>query len=597
MLRPGVAGVAAAMLLTITVPASLAYEVPPSPTAASQISSWIGAGLLAAAAGIGFACDEVSAAWRTVAQRVAPLGMAAGAWLLACVVSWLGVVGSPAPGVVSTAAASLAAAALLAAIASCAAAGLRSPSGPTDALFAAIAVAVLLAGAIGVAIGVQQVFAPSSIDGWLVAYPTVAGRASGNLRQSNLLATLLLWAAAVCAWAACRYRGAGALATTAIGLLFISMLLGIVLTASRTGAVGVLLLAAWGAIDRSLRRESRLLLIVAPIAYAVLWWLTDTVSAQGNGGFSGSQRLQETADLSTSRFAIWSQTSELIALSPWTGLGVGEFNFAWTLMEFTSLRPAAFFDHTHNLPLQLIVELGIPLGALVIGLLLYALWRAFVSARDTPGDAGLAKRCAFVMLLLIGVHSLLEYPLWYAYFLFPTAFLWGLCLAPVGASAPAAPGAAPPSPRRLRWPVVAGVLMIAGGLFAAWDYARVSRIFVASDDAPPLEERIRDGRRSVFFAHHADYAWATTSVAPPLEAFRRPTHFLLDTRLMIAWSKALAAHGDVDRARWVAARLAEFKRADAASFFAPCRAPAEPGTPRPFQCEPPERRYTFRDFR
>ena len=39
------------------------------------------------------------------------------------------------------------------------------------------------------------------------------------------------------------------------------------------------------------------------------------------------------------------------------GVGFGEFNLAWTLSEFPS-RPTAFFDHTHNLPLQLLVGAG-----------------------------------------------------------------------------------------------------------------------------------------------------------------------------------------------------------------------------------------------
>ena len=39
--------------------------------------------------------------------------------------------------------------------------------------------------------------------------------------------------------------------------------------------------------------------------------------------------------------------------------------FAWTLTPFPG-RPIAFFDHTHNLPLQLIVELGVPLGLATI---------------------------------------------------------------------------------------------------------------------------------------------------------------------------------------------------------------------------------------
>ena len=588
--------IAIAFTAALLLPLSLAYTVAPSSTVPNQLLAWLTWGVVllafarrhggAPASGLGvrqvcwFAVVVVATsllgfAWGGMTGRAAPVGLLA-PWVLSIVASFVVLMVARSSGDGALARASAA-----------------------DAMRRA----VLITAALGAAVGALQVYAPQWTDGDFLATPPTPGRASGNLRQPNHLATLLLWGIVAATWAfdeAARCRrdamSAGWLAAAPV------LLGGVVLTASRTGAVGVLVLAVWGVVDRRLGRGTRALLALLPLLYALLWWGFDAVSAAdagAGGGFAGTARLHQ-PDISSNRFAIWANTLELIAQNPWTGVGVGEFNFAWTLTQFSRPRPLEFFDHTHNLPLQLIVELGIPLGALVIGLLLYALWRAFVSARDTPGDAGLAKRCAFVMLLLIGVHSLLEYPLWYAYFLFPTAFLWGLCLAPVGASAPAAPaaaGAAPPSRRRLRWPVVAGVLMIAGGLFAAWDYARVSRIFVASDDAPPLEERIRDGRRSVFFAHHADYAWATTSVAPPLEAFRRPTHFLLDTRLMIAWSKALAAHGDVDRARWVAARLAEFKRADAASFFAPCRAPAEPGTPRPFQCEPPERRYTFRDFR
>ena len=33
------------------------------------------------------------------------------------------------------------------------------------------------------------------------------------------------------------------------------------------------------------------------------------------------------------------------------------------------------------------------------------------------------------MVLMVTLHSLLEYPLWYSYFLLPTAFAFGLCLA------------------------------------------------------------------------------------------------------------------------------------------------------------------------
>jgi hypothetical protein len=196
------------------------------------------------------------------------------------------------------------------------------------------------------------------------------------------------------------------------------------------------------------------------------------------------------------------------------------------------------------------------------------------------------------------LHSMVEYPLWYAHFLFPVAFCWGVCLA-----RPRAAGeAADPAPRRLRahrLAGVAGVALFVGGLVMVWDYWRVVPIFAPPANAAPLRERIAAGQRSWFFAHHADYALVTTYREPTrrLEDFRRPVHLLLDARLMQAWAEALAAAGEVDRARWVAQRLAEFHRPQSQAFFAPCAKPAAPGADRPFQCEAPLKRYSFEDFR
>ncbi|HJV63359.1 MAG TPA: polymerase, partial [Albitalea sp.] len=74
-------------------------------------------------------------------------------------------------------------------------------------------------------------------------------------------------------------------------------------------------------------------------------------------------------------------------------------------------------------------------------------------------------------------------------------------------------------------------------------------------------------------------------------------HYLLDTRLMMAWANALNESGQVDKARYIAQRLREFRNDDAAPFFAPCDEPAPQGRPQPFQCTPPSRTYDYRDFR
>ncbi len=139
--------------------------------------------------------------------------------------------------------------------------------------------------------------------------------------------------------------------------------------------------------------------------------------------------------------------------------------------------------------------------------------------------------------------------------------------------------------------------MLLGGLLSVVDYLRVSRIFVADPGGEPLTQRIAEGEHSFFFAHHAYYAAATTATHPAdeIEAFRVATHYLLDTRLMIAWAKALDESGDVERARYIAQRLREFRNPDSKSFFAPCDEPV-PGEPLPFQCKAPTRSFTYEDF-
>ena len=105
----------------------------------------------------------------------------------------------------------------------------------------------------------------------------------------------------------------------------------------------------------------------------------------------------------------------------------------------------------------------------------------------------------------------------------------------------------------------------------------------------------------MFFAHHADYAAVTSGVAVsnPAQAFDRVSHYLLDTRLMMAWARALAEQGELDAARYLAARLREFHNPDGAEFFEDCPAAAAPAGANagaPFQCELPTRPLNWRDF-
>jgi O-antigen ligase len=451
--------------------------------------------------------------------------------------------------------------------------------------FEAFCVALLIAGVVSALIGVVQVFVRDATVGGLIAAIGVGDRAAGNLRQPNHLSSLLLWSM----MAAVFLLRVGRL-SSALGVpLYVLLLFGVVLSGSRTGLLGTLLLAGWGALDKSLTRRERILLLSTPMVCAFLWSGMAAWARMHHEVFAGEAQLRH-ADLSSSRFGIWKNTLSLIAMNPWLGVGFGEFNFAWTLTPFPD-RPVAFFDHTHNLELQLAVELGLPLAALVLALLGRALWAAGRAARVADAEWAPAARTALVMVLMIGLHSQLEYPLWYAYFLLPTAFAFGLCLG-------AAPGRADATAPRSRALVFAAVVMLVGSVGALFDYQRVVVIFSPAPEAPPLEERIEKGQRSWFFGHHADYAAATTADRPSEEmaAFRRATHYLLDTRLMMAWANAMAEAGQLEHARYLAQRLREFRNEQSEEYFSVCNTTRK-GEPLPYQCVPPTLSLSYRSFR
>lgn len=454
-----------------------------------------------------------------------------------------------------------------------------------------------LAGVLCTVVAILQYFAPQFVDSSLVATNGSPGRAVGNMRQPNHLATALLSAMVMTAWLwqAGRLRAPCAVAS------LLGMVLAVALSASRTGALSLGVLLLWAMADRTLPRAARWTLALTPMAYFIFWAGLAEYAAWQQAHFYAAERLQSNADISSSRFAIWRNALTLVAQNPWTGVGWGNFNFAWTFTPFPD-RPVAFFDHTHNLPLQLAVEIGLPATALVLGLFGWALWRARGAWRVAGEQPGHPARAAFVMLVVLGVHSLLEYPLWYAYFLLPAAWALGVFLGSAPAKEPASDLNEQASPAAAtamaRWPTfllrVAGALMILGAAYAAWDHRRVEVIFAPPAGAGPLAERIAAGRESVLFGHHADYAAVTNEPKDQsLASFRRPLHHLVDVRLLIAYIEALKANGRDAEALYAAQRLREFRRDDAQAYFKECTAdnPAPP-----FQCRTEPVALNWRDL-
>lgn len=121
------------------------------------------------------------------------------------------------------------------------------------------------------------------------------------------------------------------------------------------------------------------------------------------------------------RLYLWHEAWLMFKQFPILGVGFGQF--AWHHFELLPLLRASnisgLYNNAHNLVFQLAAEAGMAgLLALFValGIWFYGLRRVLPSASHWWGYAALG---------VLGIHSLLEYPLWYTYFLAVVSILLG----------------------------------------------------------------------------------------------------------------------------------------------------------------------------
>ena len=344
---------------------------------------------------------------------------------------------------------------------------------------------------------------------------TPAGEAYGNLRQRNQFASLTsIGLAALLACVALR-------APTAPGRLTfwhipawawgaaLLLALGNAVSSSRTGLLQwVLLLALVLWWHRAGRRPLMRLMAVALLAYllalrampALLSWVT---------GLEGTDLFGRMAQAgSDSRIALWGNVLSLMAQKPWFGWGWGELDYAHFMAAYPGARFPELLGNAHNLPLHLAVELGIPV-ALIACAAVAAVVRAGKPWRET--DAG--RQLAWAVLAVIGLHSLLEYPLWYG----PFQLAVLLCAAWLGSTRDAAVRASRPG--RIK-PALATLAVLALA-WAGADYWRVSQAFFV-----PASQRLASvwggppsqAKNSWLFAPQVAFAELVTTDVTPANA-------------------------------------------------------------------------------
>lgn len=139
------------------------------------------------------------------------------------------------------------------------------------------------------------------------------------------------------------------------------------------------------------------------------------------------ERLFSGAESVTDRLGLWSAAWPIALEHPVFGVGWGAFSGRY--FEFIAepgiIAPAGLYNNTHNIILHFFAETG----AIGVVLLLAPLLAWAVPVLKTRPDV--RQWWLLATLSVFGIHSMLEYPLWYAYFLGIAALLLGLGGGPV----------------------------------------------------------------------------------------------------------------------------------------------------------------------
>lgn len=432
------------------------------------------------------------------------------------------------------------------------------------ALARALQAGLLVAATASAVFGLLQYF------GWSAAFsPWInaaeAGEAFANVRQPNQFASLCWLGAAVVLFGTLPLRRPAA----ALVVLFA---VASAASGSRTGAlelVALLVLAAWWRGPQ--RRERWLLAAIAAAAYVAAVPLLPLALEAWTGEEAGRALWSRVAagDGCFSRLVLWSNVLRLVALQPLAGWGWGGLDLAHYLTLYSGPRFCEILDNAHNLPLHLAVELGVPVALLACGGVLAWILRARPWGEQDP-----LRQLAWALFAIIMLHSLLEYPLWYGPFQIALGIAVGWLFATDAGAQPEVPAGARPR-------LLAAAVMAAALAYAAWDYLRVSQIYLPPEDrrAGWAEDTLAHVRRSWLFSGHAGFAEFTLTAPTRANAqwmYAMSTRALRhspEPRVIERAIESATATGHVDEA---AIHLARFRAAFPQDYAAWQRALRQP---------------------
>ncbi|MET4578279.1 PglL family O-oligosaccharyltransferase [Ottowia thiooxydans] len=398
----------------------------------------------------------------------------------------------------------------------------------------------------------------------LPLYPVVniaqPGQAFGNLRQPNQLATLLIIGLLALRWLLQMHRLAALNASWMATLLLVAL----AATASRVGLVELAVLGVvvlwWSRHVAGGRR--RLLVAIAALAVFVLAAMALPVLIQNAEGVAGRDvldRLRNAESTCGSRLILWNNVLHLIGQKPWFGWGWGELDYAHYITLYDGPRFCHILDNAHNLPLHLAVELGVPVALLTCSLAAWLVWRSKPWNESDP-----TRQLAWGVLGAVAIHSMVEYPLWYGPFQIAAALCIWLLWKPKQTAI---------HNGTANWRNAAAAAMMVAVVYAAWDYHRISQLFVPFEEraAAYQDNTLGQAHRSWLFSGVVGFAEVTTlpltreSAPRVLHLALSSLHFSPEPRVI---TKVIESASMLEQDQLALAHMARFR----AAFPAPYKA-------------------------
>lgn len=432
----------------------------------------------------------------------------------------------------------------------------------------------------------------SSLSPW-VNQPAFKGDAFANLRQRNQFASLTsiglvaLLAMTYALWQRSEslqtLRWLGQRNSVAKAFLLLNVLaMGAACSMSRTAVlqwVGVSALALlWTRWQRKFQAPHHSpawwgLVVSAPLLLFfwsfVMPWVAQHLT--GQQGANLALRLAGTAGdygVCGSRSVLWTNVWQLIAQKPLLGWGWGETDLAHFLTAYSGQRFCDILDNAHNLPLHLALELGVPLALGILLLVLGWIWR-----RRPWQELDIWRVMAWGVLLVVGLHSMLEYPLWYG----PFQMAVGLCIGLLWAlpSQDSHEHVSDVKPSAITNSIIeAGSLLLASVfclacLYAAWDFNRVSQIYKPVEQRDPIysSNPLAYAKQSWLFRNQAAFAELTlqrvtaSNAQAVYDQAQRVVHYSPEPRVVQRLIDSARLLGHDDEADHWAARLTAHQQA------------------------------------